>query len=203
MIMLENTCFDIILAFSNTSTFLLILLAGFFLLNRAIFYQAACLSAFGLVINIALKGSFKVPLPAHLGPYYAFPSGHMQSSSIFYLWLALYISFLPLRMFVALLLPGIGAGLIYYHYHTLYEVLGGLFFAFMTIALYRYLIIKFKNKSALLILLIASLLMVYNTLIYEKLPSHAWPAYMILMALLCLKDINKNSGFVDSFSRSL
>lgn len=187
--MLENTFFDIVLGFSHSLIFLLILLTGFVLINPRFFFQAACLVAFGIITNVALKGFFKVPLPTHLGPYYAFPSGHMQSATILYVWLAVHVRFLPWRLFVALLLPSIGAGLIYYHYHQLDEVIAGFIFGLIIIALYHYLLTYFKEKATWLLLLIASSLMMYSQFTYTQIPPHAWPAFYTLISLLALEKL--------------
>ncbi len=185
--MIPDTIAHFFLIFSNASTIVLIMLTGFLVLNRSLFFQAGCLATLDILVNVALKGSFKVPLPAHLGPYYAFPSGHMQLSVVFYLWLALFIPFLPWRLFVAFILPGIAAGLIHYQYHDLYEVVGGVFFGVLLLAGYCLMLKNFTDKAAWLISSVACVLMLYNALIYHTIPPHAWSAYYTLAGLIIVE----------------
>lgn len=48
-------------------------------MNKKIFYHAACLVFLAILLNVALKSTFQVPLSAALGKTgFAFPSGHMM-----------------------------------------------------------------------------------------------------------------------------
>ncbi|KTD31517.1 phosphatase PAP2 family protein [Legionella israelensis] len=180
---------DFFLTFSQLTAICFISLTGFLFINRKLFFQAASLGAFDIIVNVALKGTFKVPLPVEIGSGYAFPSGHMQFATVFYLWLILSYSFWPFRVITAILLTGIGAGLIHYGYHNLYEVSGGLFFGILLIAFYRYLLKKFHAHTLRLLLMVACFLMLYNAFIYTLIPSHAWSAFYVLWGLLIVEQI--------------
>lgn len=187
--MISDGLADFFLAFSQVKVVLFISLMGLLLIKRKLFFQATSLAAFSILVNVALKGTFKVPLPVEIGPGYAFPSGHMQFSTVFYLWLALHQPFCLLRALVAVLLIGIAAGLIHYGYHELYEVLGGFFAALLLITFYRYALTKFKPHTTWLLLATACILMAYNALVYLTIPSHAFPAFCAVWGFIITEKV--------------
>ncbi|KTC72477.1 PAP2 superfamily protein [Legionella birminghamensis] len=187
--MLHDSLADIFLSFSQFNVLFIIALAGFLLINRPLFFQTACLTAFDIVVNVALKGTFKVPLAAWLGKGYAFPSGHMQLSTVFYLWLAWHTPRLSLRLLVAGILSAIGAGLIHYGYHNFYDVLGGLLFGGILVSLYWYISLKYAVYMPWILALAATLLMVYNGLQYTPIPRYCWVGYYCLLGLITAERI--------------
>ncbi|MCC5791532.1 MAG: phosphatase PAP2 family protein [Legionellaceae bacterium] len=174
------------LFFSSLPCAIVISLFGFVYINRPLFYQTACLGAFNLIINVALKGTFKIPLPPELHPGYAFPSGHMQFSVVFYGWLMLHLPSAVLRCLVLPILFGIGGSLLHFHYHNLSEVLAGAFFALSLILLYRVLLQYRAKNTPLFLISCSSLLMAYIALVYEQIPSHCWPAVSVLFSIVII-----------------
>ncbi|WP_133139777.1 phosphatase PAP2 family protein [Legionella genomosp. 1] len=182
--MLHDSLADVFLSFSQLNVLLIIALAGFFLISKPLFFQTACLTAFDIVVNVALKGTFKVPLVAWLGKGYAFPSGHMQLSTVFYLWLAWHTPSRPLKLLIAAILSAVGAGLMHYGYHNFYDILGGLLFGGILTTLYWYSSLKYAVYMPWILALSASLLMLYNKLQYDLIPNHCWLGYYCLLGFI-------------------
>lgn len=179
---------DFFLFFSHFEALLSILLLILLRKNKKLFFQTICISSFNIVLNVALKGTFKVPLNASLAKIgYAFPSGHMQLSSVFYLWLALQIDSKFLRLIIAPLLLGIASGLIHFNYHNLEDVLAGFVVGLLLIASYDFTLKKSALWAAILLLSLSSLLMIYNYLIYAMIPIHAIYAYCVLLVCIFIE----------------
>lgn len=175
------------LFFSNPPAISIIIIGGFLLINRPIFFQLACLSALEIILNVALKGTFQIPESAKLTTMcYAFPSGHMQLTTVFYLWMAMHIFSWPLRIVVAILLAGIGASLIHYDFHDIYDVLGGLLCGILLVVAYQFILTKFAAIVHWLLFATSSLLMIYIGWIYTNIPSYAWTSYKALLGLIVL-----------------
>ncbi|WP_156812357.1 phosphatase PAP2 family protein [Legionella tunisiensis] len=170
-----------LLAFSNGSIVIPLIILGFIWLDRTVFYHAACLVLLSIVMNVALKVTFQIPLPPALGKdWFAFPSGHMQLSTVLYAWLAYKVEKPVFRLATVTLLVGIGASLIHFDYHNLFDVLAGSFFALLLIVAYYLPSKKWPQSMPLVIVLIGSLLVFYINWRYTRIPVHAWMAYYAL-----------------------
>lgn len=197
---------NIALSFSHISQVLFIFAIGFLFYDRNIFFHAIAIAAFGAIVNVALKGTFKMPLSADLLKVgYAFPSGHMQFSTVFYGWIALMMPYWSIRILIFLLLTSIGFGLVHFDYHTLFDVVGGLTFGGGLIGLYWYALTQLPHYSRYFmwgVLGSAGLLMIYNAYIYTYLsiPSHAWDALNTLIALTLFKPI---LNYLEKYKQSL
>ena len=180
---------DILLAFANFPVIFCIGIIILLTLGRPFLFQTACLLCFDIIVNVALKASFKVPLSPYLHTLgYAFPSGHMQLATVFYVWLALHIPFWWYRIITVLLLSGIGAGLIHYGYHNLSEVLAGCLCGLLIVSVYQYALNHVKNYLPWILLTVGSLLMIYNELTYQTIPhAYAWKAYGLLAILIIIE----------------
>ncbi|HHF7348437.1 TPA: phosphatase PAP2 family protein [Legionella feeleii] len=174
-----------LLAFSNGSVVIPLIILGFIWLDRNVFYHAACLVLLGIVVNVALKVTFQIPLPPALGKdWFAFPSGHMQLSTVLYVWLAYNVAKPVFRLATVALLVGIGASLIHFDYHNLFDVLAGSFFALLLIVAYYLPSKKWPQKMPLIVVLIGSLLVFYINWRYTRIPVHAWMAYYALSGFI-------------------
>lgn len=166
----------------------LIILVGLLSPKRAIFLDLIFLLLFTLILNKVLKAAFHVPLPPALGmDGFAFPSGHMQISSIFYGGLALHLGSWRWRVPLGILLAGIGWSLTYFGYHYWIDVWGALFFASLTLGIQIGLQKRgVRRASVFLITVLASnALMAYMGIMDIKTPDHVphW-ALMGLTGLL-------------------
>jgi undecaprenyl-diphosphatase len=173
---------DLMLGFAHAPVLLFITLIGTLLFGRSLFFQTAYLLSLDILLNVALKGTFKIPLSLSLHTIgYAFPSGHMQMATVFYLWWAFVISSWFYRVIVPFVLIGIGSALIHYGCHNSYDVISG-FFVGSCLASGYYLLTKY-NQYFYWIAGVSSCLMIYNVLVYAVIPYHASIAYGALIIL--------------------
>lgn len=207
----------VFLALGNMAFIGPLLLIGFIRSNRRFFYELTCLMLFSIVINVALKGIFHIPLPKELGiTGFAFPSGHMQIATVFYAYMILYGKthllkhasdeksgsenyrekiFLPLNLTLILLLVSIGWSLIHCGYHTIYDVIAAAITAFLLITGYRILLDNLTQWAPWILVTLATFTMIYSCIGYPQLPQHAWLAWYGLIGLIAMERINKlNTG---------
>ncbi|KTD31575.1 phosphatase PAP2 family protein [Legionella maceachernii] len=178
------------LLFSDNIVIIPLLILGFIWLDRATFYHAVCLILLSILVNVALKVTFQIPLSPSLGKKgYAFPSGHMQLVTVLYTWLAFKIENLGFRVVAVALLMGIGLSLIHFDYHNYYDVLAGVFFALLLLISYYFSSLKWPKNVPWFILLIASLLMLYIHWRTDEILSHPWMAYYALWGLIIAEQI--------------
>lgn len=186
---------DFFLFFSN-----IVVIGGFLVFflwwgGRAFFLQLFCLTLMDMIINVALKGTFKIFPPGIPEGGYAFPSGHMQLTCVFYGWLLLHVRSIALRCCLVVLCIGQGMGLMHYHYHTLMDVIGGAVVAFLLIVLYRGALKIFKAQIPWILLCLSSLCMLYNGYAYKSsIPLHAIQSYEALLVLLLIERILSKNG---------
>ena len=184
MILLD-TLAQFFLTFTHLSAIIPITLVGFMWTDRDTFYHAICLLFVGMLINVALKGTFKIPLSPALGmPGFAFPSGHMQASTVFYGWLAYRTPKTWFRGLCVVVLLSIAWAIYYCGYHNLVDLLGALGVAMLI--LYGYVELLRRQKSFLFwtILFLIQILMLYNYTLYAEMPKHAYMAYYGLTGLM-------------------
>lgn len=112
---------------------------------------------FSMLLNAILKYYFAVPLPPHLQPGWAFPSGHMQAACVLWLWLCWEIKHLWLNCLALFILTGIGCGLVYFGYHTPFDVVGAIFFSAMILSGYQFILSRLTPPLAILGLVFASM----------------------------------------------
>jgi undecaprenyl-diphosphatase len=117
---MSNAVADCVLFFSNEPGYLLMSLLAFFFLERKYLVWALALLLFTTVYNVGLKYICQVPLPPALNKEgFAFPSGHMHSSVVFYGTLAYGVPRKRLWVGIALVsfLSLIGIALVSRGYH--------------------------------------------------------------------------------------
>lgn len=185
---------NIFLPVAHIWTIFSLLLCLLLWVGRPFFMQSLCLVLLDMMVNVALKGTFKLPLNPSLHEGYAFPSGHMQITTVFYGWLAFHVRSFTFRILMFILCVGEGFGLIHYDYHNLRDVMGGVVFAWLLILLYRGTLHLFKQATPWILICFATLCMLYNAGIYLKaIPPHAKQSYEFLLAvLLCERILSKN-----------
>lgn len=180
---MENVA-KLCLAFSNAGIIIPFIILGYIWGKRSIFYNAICLLLISMIVNVVLKMSFQIPLSPLLGKEgFAFPSGHMQSSCVFYGWLAFTMKKRSIRIFISLLLGGIGLSLVYFGYHTYGDILGALFFALLLGMVYILGLSKISLILPWVIAGITSFLMVYIYIFY-KIENDLWMAYYALLGFM-------------------
>jgi len=142
------------------------------------------LTGFSMILNPALKEYFQLARP--LGAEgYGFPSGHFQSATVFYGWIALNWPNTKVRVAIALILAGIGYGLVYLGFHYIRDLAGALVVGSLVL-LMSSLTLRlsyFNNKPpkygfVLLGISILPLLYMYQG---EGIPKHSWEGLACLV----------------------
>lgn len=167
--------------------------------------------AFCVVVNVALKFTFQVP--SHLTTakgIFAFPSGHMQFSTVFYGWIAYHFhkysgyskdskdSFERVQgpienfkiyliyTFLMLILLSVGSGLVIAGYHSTIDVIGGWMVGTLLVISLGLIEITMPRYMPILVAIIATACMIYIPFQYAPIPHHAWWTYQITMLLSVL-----------------
>ncbi|MEC8306796.1 MAG: phosphatase PAP2 family protein [Chlamydiota bacterium] len=147
-------------------------------------FRLIALFTWTMLFNHALKISFQVPLFPHIPhPGFAFPSGHMQISSLFYGFILIYTPSLYGRAALLLLISAIGGSLVLCGYHSPGDVIAALAIATMTLAIH----ILPRGYE---VLMKASFLFVIYILIHSPLSlSYPLIASCLLLTALCLQQL--------------
>jgi len=122
------------LLFSNDiKVILLVIIAGLCSNHSKVWGQALSLMLFAAVFNTLLKNYYAVPLADFIKePGFAYPSGHMHTSTSLYGWVLLHSSLLWLRFAMLALIIGTGWGLVHFGYHVPIDVLASVGFVLAT-----------------------------------------------------------------------
>ena len=179
-----NTLAHFFLFFNQWPFIIGLLLLGLMFGNRTIFYHTTCVMLISMILNVALKVTFQVPLsPALHKVGFAFPSGHMQLAAVLYGWLFFHTKNKTLKILIIMLLTGIGFGLVHFEYHTWFDVLGAVFFAGLILGFYYILHRKKKTYLTWINLSLTAFPMIY--IAYRNtIPIHAWMAYSTLLIFI-------------------
>lgn len=171
------------LSFSHNAVIIPFMIIGYIWLNKKMFFEAICLILLSIIINYALKVTFKIPLnPALKIDGYAFPSGHMQSSLVFYSWLAYKHKGAILSLLVGFLLFAIAWALKYMGYHNIYDILGSIFFGILWMVIF-WKLRKISKKQDIIFIFIGIFLTSYIHIMDKILP-HIYLALYALMGFV-------------------
>jgi membrane-associated phospholipid phosphatase len=168
-------------------------------LNRRYFLEATLLLLFAIIFNKALKYTFKIPLPEHLGSSsYALPSGHMHSVFVFYGWLAYRYKSRILTAVTAVLMLGVAFELLYFNYHTLIDILAALFFGSLVLLGFNWVQKKYYADITPITMVLTSLLMIYIYFVnHHVLIGEIWGSYILANA--CAFILHKRSTSTKNF----
>ncbi|HBB53247.1 MAG TPA: hypothetical protein DCZ80_05050 [Legionellales bacterium] len=144
------------------------------------FQTSIIVGASSMLINANLKLLFQVPLMAHLGNGFAFPSGHLQIATVFYGSLCA-LHLLDKKVY-GFLLTAIAWAIFYQNYHAPLELLGGFISGMIVICLFFYTPLL-EHK---LILFIISTLLIGNIWLHQYFFSHFIMPYSILTLMLSI-----------------
>ena len=173
------------LNFSQDTIIIPLIIIGYIWIDRKVFFHGVCLLLTSMLLNLALKITFQIPLAPSLGKEgFAFPSGHMQSSIVLYGWLLKSINRLSIQVLIIILLIGISIGLVHLGYHNYFDIFGAVFVGILLIFTYNWCLKTFKESSlSVIILLFSTLLMAYIGLLYE-IKEYSWLAYYALVGVI-------------------
>ena len=181
-----------------------IIMLGYIWIDRDKFFHATCLILMSMIFNTTLKVIFQIPLNPLLGKDgFAFPSGHMQSATTFFAWLAYRINSFAMRISIIAILTGIGISLVYFKYHNYYDVLVAVFFAFLLIIAYNQInkAQLTKNKTSWIIVCISTILVAYIWFKTKQIESHIWMSYYSLIGFILSERIFYRVNVFASFSQ--
>lgn len=172
------------LTFSHDTIIVPLMILGYIWIDRKFFLNAIYLILVGMLVNVALKVSFQVPLAPHLNKTgFAFPSGHMQTSVVVYGWLLVKVKNPFYKIPFILLLMGIGWALVQCGYHNYGDVCGAVLVGVLLIVGYHFLVKLNRKVFHLLLLLLSTGLMGYIAMMHE-LSETQHMAYWTLMGLM-------------------
>lgn len=161
---MSDMFFEFISIFDDTSWYFCLFLLGMFTpAYRKIFYWGMVGTILSLLFNATLKSIFKVPLFPHLGPGYAFPSGHVEQATFIYTWLAKFRIF-NFHKFFFILIPLLAVKNVQLHYHAPLDVIGGMIAGAIFFGFYYFLYtlaISLRIKTILSLWVLMSLI-AYN-----------------------------------------
>lgn len=163
--------------FIHPYTVLVMVSLGFLVWKKDIFGKAFCILLFSLIFNSFLKSLWQIPLPSHVGHGFAFPSGHMQSATVLWGWLAFEFRNKIFTGFVLIVLFGIAFELVHFGYHIPRDVAGGMFFGLvLLIAYYFFTKITWIKKHPEKIGVILAILSIPFMLMLPQYPTGVWIA---------------------------
>ena len=182
--MLDNVS-RFFLAFSHDTIIIPLIIIGYIWIDRKVFFHGISLLLTSMLLNLALKITFQVPLAPSLGKEgFAFPSRHMQTSIVLYGWLLKSVNKRSIKVVITILLIGISIGLVHLGYHNYFDVLAAVFLGLLLIFIYSWFLKTFKESIlSMIVLLFNTLLMAYIVLLYE-IKEYSWLAYYSLIGFI-------------------
>ncbi|MDR2778166.1 MAG: hypothetical protein LBB13_01500 [Rickettsiales bacterium] len=183
------------LLFGHMELIIPIVIAGILLHRREYYGIATCFICFAIVFNSFLKNFFRIPLYPHLGLGYAFPSGHMHASAMFYGYILYAIDDRRMKIALATIIGGLGFALIRCNFHNLFDVFGATVFTLAEIKIYHYLANKFGKKfmGIFAVFFLTMILLILGH--FYIIRSYVWSAFCILIGFVGYMEI---SGEIDS-----
>lgn len=178
------------LGFSHILAFLFVLTLFYVKFGKSVFLDGLLLIFTSIIVNVALKALFAVPLKPHLlKEGFAFPSGHMQTAAVLYGYVMRLYHRKAIPFLCILILGGIGFGLIYRDYHSLIDVIAAVLFARLILIVYFDVSAKLKPEYFYLSLCGFCLFCFLYTMVSHRLQLFQAAALccMIIISLLRLK----------------
>lgn len=136
-----------------------------------------------MIFNTLLKLLFKVPLFPHLGHGYAFPSGHMHASAVFYGYLLYKADDIRIKCALGALLGCIAFSLIYCNFHDLLDVLGAIIFAAVELTVYHVLSRRFGDFIVGVLAVSSAITTMLILSVIYKVEFHVWLAFYGLIGM--------------------
>lgn len=170
----------IFLKFSNESFIMPILVLGYIWLNRNLFYHGICVTLLAVIYARVLKNYFQIYSPKY---GLIFPSGHTLTATATYFWIALKSRKIFIWLLSFLIIVLTCYSMIFFDYHNLNHILGGVFFAIIFIILYNYMLVKYPNILDIILLPLAIFLLLYIKYKNEVFVSFLWIGIYALIGI--------------------
>lgn len=165
---LFNFILDFLLLFSNDILLMLISTMIYIVPKKDDYKQLVLLLLFVMVFKTFLKDLFKIPLPVSAPSLnYAFPSGHIYFSTVFYFWIAFYKQSLKFGVFASIVLFLTSFSIIFKGYHYFSEVIFTFLFGIATIFIFNKLFVSIKERLNMF-LFISCILYILYVCVFEK-----------------------------------
>jgi len=178
-----NQLTQFFLAFSHPEVIIPLAILGYIWIERRVFFHAICLIMLSMIVNPALKSTFKVPLSPELAGDFALPSGHMQLAVILYGWLALNYKNKAFRSSMAAVVCAVAFGLMQAGYHNALDIIAAIAAGAAVLFAYNYCKARFAKRFAPLLMGFSALAMAYTAQMH-RIPAHSWLAIYTLIGAL-------------------
>ncbi|MDP3559817.1 MAG: phosphatase PAP2 family protein [Legionellaceae bacterium] len=171
---------SLFLVFGSVQMYVLLFIIAYGWFRSPLVYKAMEISLYSMLVNVVLKVTFQVPMLSNPSAHwFVFPSGHMQLATVFYGTLCLggavhYV----LRVVILLIMTGIAWALVYWGYHTCWDVAGGVFFGILVASWYNWTMSK--SWALWVHRFMSTVFLMYIYARYGKIPLHAGCAYVLL-----------------------
>ncbi|MDQ5883757.1 MAG: hypothetical protein QG556_94 [Pseudomonadota bacterium] len=121
--------------FNSLYAVLAILICFCYFKKYDLIYSLIIVSTTSALLNAVLKAFFKAPLMPHLGPGYAFPSGHAQLGMVLWGWLCIHHLLKKQTAFIIFIIAGFS--MFYQNYHTPIEIIAGYITGLLVLILFH------------------------------------------------------------------
>lgn len=181
--------FQFFLHASHEMVLIALLAIGYLWIDRKLFFSGIVLLCASILVNSALKVFFHVPRrPGVPKTTYSFPSGHTQSAFVLYQWFwNKFITNLFFFLFTTVMVAGICGSLLYFRYHTVWDLFGGFFVATCLAQFCYHAFQKSENLFLMTLFFLVSGSVIFLHAQHELKPSH----YSLIYVLVVLTVLDK------------
>ncbi|MBX3486600.1 MAG: phosphatase PAP2 family protein [Candidatus Paracaedibacteraceae bacterium] len=191
-----NSLSDIFLQAGQFHTIVIILLIGIYFVDRKVFLKVMAYMLGSTVINVILKNIFKVPLKSHIKKdWYAFPSGHAQSSATFYGTIMTKLRNPLITMCCCLVIAGICWALVAHNYHDWIDVIAAVGVSALVIILFNWVDRVILKDNFMLFVLILTIFSITISHAIPAVGSHTWLSQGALIGLTATAVLERFIGF--------
>lgn len=167
------------LKFSHDIIIIPILVLGYIWLNRKLFYHTICITLLSMIYSRALKNYFQISSQYGL----VFPSGHTLTAATLYGYIALQYRKKFLWFIACTILIMLSYSLIYFGYHNIYHIAGGIFFAGLLIFLYDLALKNYPNILKYSIIPLVIIMLVYINYKQNIIMGYLWMVFYCLIGI--------------------
>jgi undecaprenyl-diphosphatase len=191
-----KTLADIFLQAAQFHTIVIILLIGIYFVDRKNFLKVLAYMLGSSFINVILKSLFKIPLKSHIGKdWYAFPSGHAQSSATFYGTIMTTMKNTLISLICCVVIAGICWALVDHNYHDWIDVIAAVGAAMAVIILFNWVDRVIFKDNFMLFVISLTILNITISHLYPIIGAHTWLSQGALFGLSATAILERFIGF--------